>query len=84
MKHSVESLAFRDCELPTESDAEFGHALVDPATLDKPIEEQKMVGSFIVFEAPSLEECKKIIEDDIYYKTGVVCILVATPVLTCD
>lgn len=32
-----------------------------------------MVGSLVVFEGSSVEEVKKLIEDDIYYTSGVVC-----------
>ena len=36
--------------------------------------EKKMVGSVIIFEAETLEAVKKLVENDIYYTSGVVCL----------
>ena len=44
--------------------------MISPETYDKP--ERKLIGSLMVFEAESLEEVRKVIEDDVYYRTGVV------------
>lgn len=48
----------------------IGGALVSPETYDKP--EKKLVGSVMIFEAENLETIRKLIEEDIYYKTNVV------------
>ena len=34
--------------------------------------EQKLIGSMMVYEGPSLEEIKTVVESDIYYTDGVV------------
>ncbi|KAF9070870.1 hypothetical protein BDP27DRAFT_1292119 [Rhodocollybia butyracea] len=48
-----------------------GGVLLTPESASKPPEEQKMIGSTLIFEADSLEEVRKIIEEDVYYKEGV-------------
>ena len=55
--------------------------MISPETYDKP--ERKLIGSLMVFEAESLEEVRKVIEDDVYYRTGVVCYDVLRRVRTC-
>ena len=57
--------------------AEFGRALVNPESISTPGTAQKLIGSLMIFEAPTLEEVKKTVEDDIYYLNGVVSGLVA-------
>ena len=47
--------------------------MLSPESIASPDAEQKMVGSLVVFEGSSVEEVKKLIEDDIYYTSGVVC-----------
>lgn len=45
---------------------------------NKPTEEDKrlrIVGSTMIFQAESIEKVREIIESDVYYKTGVVCLL---------
>ncbi|KAJ3555706.1 hypothetical protein NM688_g2428 [Phlebia brevispora] len=44
----------------------LGGALLDPSSTEK-----KMIGSVVVYEAESLEACRKIVEEDIYYTAGV-------------
>lgn len=36
--------------------------------------EKKMVGSVLIFEAETLEAVRKVVERDIYYTSGVVCL----------
>jgi hypothetical protein len=48
----------------------FGPTLAPESIL--PGAQQKMNGSMLVVEAPSIEEVKSIVESDIYYKTNVV------------
>ncbi|KAJ6532760.1 hypothetical protein DFH09DRAFT_993709 [Mycena vulgaris] len=44
-------------------------ALLTPESLLS--EDKKMIGSMFIFEAENIEEVKKIIENDIYYTSGV-------------
>ena len=48
----------------------IGGALISPETYDKP--EKKLIGSMMIYEAEKLEDVKKVIEDDIYWKSNVV------------
>ena len=53
----------------------FGGILLDPKS--EPTEEDprlRIVGSTMVVEAESIEKARELIESDIYYKTGVVCV----------
>jgi uncharacterized protein YciI len=50
-----------DCELC----AEHAGAMQDP-------DSEKMVGSMIIYEAESLDAARKLVENDIYYTSGVV------------
>ena len=34
--------------------------------------EQKMIGSTIIYEAESIDDVKKLVQEDAYYKSGVV------------
>lgn len=52
--------------------AEYGSALLTPESIASADAAKKMVGSVMVFEMETLEDVKKLIEGDIYYKTGVV------------
>ncbi|KAJ3555703.1 hypothetical protein NM688_g2430 [Phlebia brevispora] len=47
----------------------IGGALISPETYDKP--EKKLIGSLMIFEAANIDAIRKVIEDDIYYKTNV-------------
>ena len=44
--------------------------MISPETYDKP--ERKLIGSLMVFEAESLEEVRNVMENDVYYTSGVV------------
>ncbi|KIK68911.1 hypothetical protein GYMLUDRAFT_236798 [Collybiopsis luxurians FD-317 M1] len=48
-----------------------GGVLLSPESLSAPPEGQKMIGSTFICEAEALEDVKKFIQDDIYYKEGV-------------
>ncbi|KAJ3810576.1 hypothetical protein EV368DRAFT_52298 [Lentinula lateritia] len=48
-----------------------GGVLLSPESLSAPPEGQKMIGSTFICEAESLDEVKKMVEEDIYYKEGV-------------
>ena len=41
--------------------------------------EKKMVGSIFICEADSLEAVRKLMENDVYYTSGVVSVLFASP-----
>jgi uncharacterized protein len=43
-----------------------------PESVESPNAEKKMVGSVFVFEAKDIAEVKKMVENDIYYTSGVV------------
>ncbi|EKM53591.1 uncharacterized protein PHACADRAFT_260022 [Phanerochaete carnosa HHB-10118-sp] len=47
----------------------IGGGLVDPTTYQSG--EKKLIGSLMVFEAESLEAVRKVVEEDIYYKSNV-------------
>ena len=51
---------------------EAGNAFLTPESIAPGVTEKEMIGSVMVFEAESLEEVRKIVENDIYYTTGVV------------
>ena len=51
---------------------EAGNAFLTPESISPGVTEKEMIGSVMVFEAESLEEVRKIVENDIYYTTGVV------------
>jgi hypothetical protein len=60
--------------------------MITPESLE-PGAEKKMVGSFMLFEAESVEEVKKILEKDPYYAANVVsnlCLNGYSVNLTCD
>lgn len=42
-----------------------------PESLD-PGADQKLIGSVMFYEAVNIDEVKELVENDIYYKTGVV------------
>ncbi|KAJ4468348.1 hypothetical protein J3R30DRAFT_3715290 [Lentinula aciculospora] len=48
-----------------------GGVLLSPESLSAPLEGQKMVGSTFICEAESLDDVKKMVEEDVYYKEGV-------------
>lgn len=57
---------------PNTLHTEYGSALLTPESIASADAAKKMVGSVMVFEMETLEDVKKLIEGDIYYKTGVV------------
>jgi uncharacterized protein YciI len=54
--------------------AEFGGALLAPELTDES-GRKKMTGSFMFYEAESMDEVRKMVESDIYYISGVVRLL---------
>jgi len=48
-----------------------GGVLLTPESIATPTSDKKMVGSMFICEAENIEEVKKVVESDIYYKTGV-------------
>lgn len=67
---------------PNTLHTEYGSALLTPESIASADAAKKMVGSVMVFEMETLEDVKKLIEGDIYYKTGVVSLpLFCTPAL---
>jgi hypothetical protein len=46
---------------------------VDPAVIDK-----TFVGSCVIFEAENIDIVRKLVEEDVYYKSNVVCVLAST------
>ena len=51
--------------------AELGGGLLNPSSSETSVE-KKLIGSFIIYEAKSLESVRKMVEEDIYYTAGVV------------
>ncbi|KAL5532252.1 hypothetical protein ACEPAF_5821 [Sanghuangporus sanghuang] len=49
----------------------FGRGLLSPESISTPGAEQKLIGSLMIFEAPKLEDVKKLIESDLYYTNSV-------------
>jgi hypothetical protein len=46
--------------------------MLTPESVESPTAEKQMIGSMMVFEAEKLEDVKKMVEEDIYYTSGVV------------
>ncbi|KAH9913503.1 hypothetical protein B0H21DRAFT_703925 [Amylocystis lapponica] len=59
-------------KLTLEGSLVSGGAMLSPESIASPTAEKKMVGSVIIYAAESLEACRKIVESDIYYTSGVV------------
>ena len=55
---------------------EYGNAFLTPESIAPGVTEKKMIGSVMIFEAASIEEVRKLIENDVYYKNGVVSVYV--------
>lgn len=51
----------------------LGGAMLTPESIQLG-SEKKMVGSVLIFEAETLEAVRKVVERDIYYTSGVVCL----------
>ena len=51
--------------------AELGGGLLDPSSQETS-PEKRLIGSFIIYEAESLETVRRMVEEDIYYTDGVV------------
>lgn len=49
----------------------LGGVLLTPESIATPTSDKKMVGSMFICEAENIEEVKKVVESDIYYKAGV-------------
>lgn len=45
---------------------------ITPESIDVPAEDRKPVGSVFIIQAKSLDEVRKMMEEDIYYTSGVV------------
>ncbi|KAH9941457.1 hypothetical protein B0H21DRAFT_696942 [Amylocystis lapponica] len=58
-------------KLTLEGSLVSGGAMLSPESIASPTAEKKMVGSVIIYAAESLEACRKIVESDIYYTSGV-------------
>ena len=43
-----------------------------PESIESPAAERKMIGSLLILEAKDMEEVRKMVENDIYYTSGVV------------
>jgi uncharacterized protein len=50
---------------------EAGGPLIAPETLEA--EKQKFIGSVLLVQAESLDAVRKIVEEDVYWTSGVVC-----------
>ncbi|KAG6886296.1 hypothetical protein C0993_006706 [Termitomyces sp. T159_Od127] len=48
-----------------------GGVLLTPESIATPDSDKKMIGSMFICEAESIEDVKKVVESDIYYKAGV-------------
>lgn len=46
--------------------------MLSPESIASPTAEKKMVGSMFICEAESLEEVRNVMENDVYYTSGVV------------
>ncbi len=44
--------------------------MLSPETYDKP--DKKLIGSLMIIEGETLDEIRKLVESDVYYKTNVV------------
>ena len=51
--------------------SEIGGGLLEPETYQTA--DKKLVGSVLIYEADNLETVRKIVEDDVYYRSNVVC-----------
>jgi hypothetical protein len=50
----------------------YGGAMVSPETY-RSVTGKKMIGSAMIFEAENIDVVRKLIYEDIYYTSGVVC-----------
>ncbi|KNZ77763.1 hypothetical protein J132_03821 [Termitomyces sp. J132] len=48
-----------------------GGVLLSPESIATSSSDKKMIGSMFICEAENIEEVKKVVESDIYYKAGV-------------
>ena len=55
---------------------ELGGAMLTPESVQLG-QEKKMVGSVLIFEAETLDAVKTLVEKDIYYTSGVVCLFLS-------
>ncbi|KAG6866658.1 hypothetical protein C0991_000768 [Blastosporella zonata] len=55
-----------------EGHVRIGGVLLTPESIATETADKKMVGSMFICKAAKIEEVKKIVENDIYYKSGVV------------
>ncbi|KAF6760089.1 hypothetical protein DFP72DRAFT_1042699 [Ephemerocybe angulata] len=49
----------------------LGGGLMTPESIESADAPKKLIGSTFIFQAASLEEVKKLVEEDIYYTSGV-------------
>jgi len=51
---------------------EVAGAMLTPESIESPAAERKMIGSLLIIEAKDMEEVRAMVENDIYYTSGVV------------
>ena len=51
---------------------EVAGAMLTPESIESPAAERKMIGSLLILEAKDMEEVRAMVENDIYYTSGVV------------
>jgi hypothetical protein len=56
---------------------EIGGAFMTPESVDPAVTNKAFVGSCMLFEAESIDIVRKLVEEDVYYKNDVVCVLPA-------
>ncbi|KAJ2916318.1 hypothetical protein MD484_g4088, partial [Candolleomyces efflorescens] len=49
----------------------LGGGLMTPESIATPDAPKKLIGSTFIFEAESLDEVKRLVEEDVYFKSGV-------------
>jgi len=60
-----------------------GGAFMTPESVDPSITDKAFVGSCMIFEAENIDVVRKLVEEDVYYTSGVVCVLVPWIILGC-
>jgi hypothetical protein len=58
-------------ELIAKGVIKYAGAMLTPSSVESQTAEQKMIGSMIVYEAQNIDVVKKMVENDIYYTSGV-------------
>jgi len=49
-----------------------------PESVDAAAADKKFLGSCIIFEGENIDVVRKLVEEDVYYKNDVVCVLAVT------